>query len=86
MTIYSFQDDFEKSAGHTIAANGKGFSGVDSEFMSSLAKQYKDNGYLSPNQMKWVTKVMPKYAGQLLDLSFAKGNFEKVGRKWRIKK
>lgn len=57
MTIYSMQNESEKNAGHTIAANGCGFSGVDSEFMSSLAEQYNKNNYLSPNQLKWVKKL-----------------------------
>ena len=39
--------------------------GVDAEFASSLAQQYIDKGYLSPKQIVYTRKLMPKYAGQL---------------------
>lgn len=84
MTVYSYQTDQEQSNGHTIEYNGMGFSGVDSQILSSFAEQYHAKGFLSEKQMVLVKRLMPRYANQLLELSFSKGNFEKVGRKWRI--
>lgn len=84
MTVYSFQTDQEQNDGHTIEYNKRGFSGVDSQILSSFAEQYKTKGYLSDKQMVLVKRLMPRYANQLLELSFGKGNFEKVGKKWRI--
>ena len=78
MTIYSYQTDMEQENGHTVVYNGVGFGGVDSEILSSYAEKYHRYGKLTPSQMTWVKKLMPKYAGQLLELSIAKGNFEKV--------
>ena len=78
MTIYSSQSDEEKCDGHTKELNGVGFGGMDSEILSSFAEQYNRNGSLSPKQMALVKRLMPKYAGQLLKVSFAKGNFETV--------
>jgi hypothetical protein len=84
MTIYSYQTDEEQSDGHTIEYNGVGFSGVDSQILSSFAEQYHTKGFLSEKQMNLLKRIMPRYANQLLGISFSKGNFEKVGRKWRI--
>ena len=84
MTVYSYQTDQEQSNGHTIEYNGMGFSGVDSQILSSFAEQYHTKGFLSEKQMALVKRLMPRYANQLLELSFSKGKFEKVGRKWRI--
>ena len=84
MTIYAYQTDEEQSDGHTLDYNGVGFSGVDSQILSSFAEQYHTKGFLSEKQMKLLKRIMPRYASQLLRISFSKGNFEKVGRKWRI--
>lgn len=84
MNIYAYQTDEEQSDGHTLDYNGVGFSGVDSQILSSFAEQYHTKGFLSEKQMKLLKRIMPRYASQLLNISFSKGNFEKVGRKWRI--
>lgn len=84
MTIYSMQDDNEKGAGRTINLNGIGFSGTDSKLLTSLAKQFDRDGCLSVKQLQLLKRIMPRYAGQLMRISFGKGNFERVGRKWRI--
>lgn len=84
MTIYAYQTDREQSDGHTIEHNGVGFSGVDSQILSSFAEQYHAKGFLSEKQINLLKRIMPRYANQLLGISFSKGNFEKVGRKWRI--
>lgn len=86
MTIYSYQTDEEKHKIMTIEHNGIGFSSVDSTILSSFAEQFHRNGKLSNKQMTLLKKIMPRYAGQLLKLSFANGNFEKVGKKWKIKR
>lgn len=86
MTIYSYQTDEEQCDGQTKFHNGVGFSGIDSKFLSSMAEQYHRDGSLSDNQMAYVKRIMPRYARQLLDISIAKGNFEKVGKRWRIVK
>jgi len=86
LTIYGYQTEEEVSEGRTIEHNGVGFSGCDSEILTSLCEQWIARRYLSEKQMRIVTRIMPRYAGQLLALSFAKGNFEKSGRKWVIRK
>ena len=78
MVIYSKQTEFEKADGVTKELNGVGFGGMDSDLLSSCAEQYNKRGSLSDKQMAYVKKLMPKYANQLFELSFADGNFEKV--------
>tara|TARA_Y100000758_G_scaffold193551_1_gene137904 strand:- start:9 stop:311 length:303 start_codon:yes stop_codon:yes gene_type:complete len=63
--VYELQTPAEQNWGVTAELNGVGFTGVDAEFASSLAKQYIDKGYLSPKQMVFARKIMPKYSGQL---------------------
>lgn len=53
----------------TTEDNGIGFTGVDAEFLSSLAEQYLRRGSLSDKQMSFVFKKMPKYAGQVIKMS-----------------
>lgn len=69
LKIYDFQTNEEQNVGHTIEHNGVGFSGVDSDFLSSLAEQYLSKGYLSNGQMKYLFKLIPKYWGQILKIS-----------------
>ena len=59
----------EQSAETTSHDNGIGFSGIDANFLSSLAKQYISRGSLSPKQTGFVLKKMPKYAGQVVKMS-----------------
>ena len=65
VVIYSLQTEDEKKAGETIEHNGVGFSGVDAEFMSSLAKFILNRGYLTDKQLEYGRRKIMKYAGQL---------------------
>ena len=69
LTIYSYQTNEEQDNGYTKEYNGVGFSGFDSEILSSFAEQYKAKGWLSPKQMMFVKKYIPKYARQILEIS-----------------
>lgn len=63
------QTEVEKLAGTVEADNGIGFTGTDGVFLSSLAKQYQQRGNLSPKQMVFVMKKMPKYHAQVVRMS-----------------
>ena len=69
LTIYEYQTTEEQCEGHTKEYNGVGFSGFDSDILSSFAEQYKTKGFLSPKQMNVVKKHLPKYARQLIEIS-----------------
>jgi hypothetical protein len=63
------QTQSEQQMDATVEDNGIGFSGVDAEFMSSLAKQYIAKGFLSPKQMSFVFKKISKYSRQVVLMS-----------------
>ncbi len=63
--IYSFQTEDEKSREDTYYINKVGFTGVDGEFLSSLAKQWEEKHFLTPKQMSYVFKRIPKYWKQI---------------------
>lgn len=67
--LYNCQDDIEKLLGETVCQNGVGFNGVDSPFMSSCAKFYINNNYLSPKQTERVRKTIMKYSKQITRLA-----------------
>jgi len=66
VSVYALQTDDEQSSGYTKVNNGVGFSGVDSEILSSFAKQTIRGNVLSPKQKTILFKSMPKYAKQLM--------------------
>ncbi len=72
LAIFSRQTASEQEAGVTSEDNGIGFNGADAEILSSYAKFYKKNGYLSPKQREIARKKMLKYAGQLADIAKGK--------------
>lgn len=67
--IYDYQTESEKSIETTNCNNDVGFTGVDAEILTSLAKQYQKKGYLSPKQTAIVMKKMKKYWKQLMAIS-----------------
>lgn len=74
LVVYGNQTDDEQNSQVTKYNNGKGFTGVDADFLSSLAKQIqKKLNYgvklgtcLSNKQLGIAYRKMPKYAKQVL--------------------
>ena len=58
------QTAYEKEAGNTVDKNFVGFAGCHG-FLSKFVESYSKFGKLTENQMVWVRKAMPKYAGQI---------------------
>lgn len=83
MAIYDYQTDYELRQGHTIEFNGVGFSGKDSEILTSFAEQFEKNGRLSEKQMSLLKRLMPRYAGQLLEHCLARGTVVKKDGSYR---
>ncbi len=65
LVIFSNQTAEEQATASTTKLNGIGFTGVDAEFLTSLATQYQTRKSLSPKQMTYLRKKMPKYSRQL---------------------
>ena len=86
MRIYANQTESEQSSGEVIVNNGIGFVGVDSEILTSFAKQYERKGSLSEKQITILYKKMPKYADQLISAAIAEGNIFKEDGGYKFKK
>ena len=86
MRIYANQTESEQSSGIVISNNGIGFVHVDSEILTSFAKQFEERGSLSEKQLAILYKKMPKYAGQLINTAIAEGKIFKEGREYKFKK
>lgn len=72
VVIYSLQTESEQECQETVFNNGVGFSGVDANFLSSLAQQFIKRGTLSEKQMVLLRKKMLRYAGQLAKVANGK--------------
>lgn len=74
--IYGRQTRDEQDSEFTKHNNGIGFSGFDANFLTSLAKQVEQRGYLTPKQMVYARKRMLRYAGQLAKVANEKAPAE----------
>ena len=84
MVIYSAQTEEEQFEGSVRENNGVGFVCMESEILTSFAKQFEKNKSLSEKQMTILFKKMPKYANQLLNVSLSSGKIVKVGREYKF--
>jgi hypothetical protein len=72
MRIYAEQTESEKEYGVTAFHNGRGFTGVDADILTSFAKRFEWKGSLTGPQMAVLFDKMPKYATQLYRLTHPK--------------
>lgn len=69
LAIYKRQTEDEKQSESTDHNNGRGFTGTDAKFGSSLAKKLLAGYTLTIRQETAARKMMRKYAGQLLKVA-----------------
>lgn len=81
LTIYELQTHDEKNRGATVEHNGVGFTGFDSNILSSFAVQVKSGKQMSVRQMATIHKCMPKYAQQLYKIAYAKAEAQQMQEK-----
>lgn len=65
--IFNNQTSDEQAGGYTKHLNGCGFSGLDAEFLSSMALRVVRGQHLTEKQLPWAFKKMPKYAKQVFE-------------------
>jgi hypothetical protein len=66
--IYDNQTSDEQINEHTSHCNKVGFSGVHGTIMTSIAKQYINNNWISSKQQALVSKIIPHYWKQIIPL------------------
>lgn len=76
VVVFNNQTESEQAADCTVEHNKVGFTGPDAELLSSFAKNLKKFGGLSPKQMLWLKKLMPKYHAQVVAESRRMGKFD----------
>ena len=74
MVVYDNQEPDEKTGEQSIHSNGMGFSKFDAKFLTSLARQYRNRGNLSPKQIVFLKKKIGRYWRQILAVS----NLQKI--------
>lgn len=74
--IYENQTADEQVSESTVALNGIGFTSTDAQLLTKFAEWLNVKGFLTTKQMKWVFKLMPKYALQLTKMEYF--NWEKL--------
>lgn len=67
--LYNEQTDDEKNTSSTREHNGRGFNAFDAEFLTSLAQQVINKGYLSEKQKMYARKKLTRYKTQLTKLA-----------------
>ena len=73
LLVYSKQTAFEQNSGQTLEYNCEGFTTLDAKILTSIAVFYKNHNFLTPRQDQIVKRLIPKYAGQILDSSIERG-------------
>ena len=67
--LYERQTSTEQLCGVTLDDNGIGFNAFDAKFLTSLATQADERGWLTPRQITYGRKAVMKYAGQLVRIA-----------------
>lgn len=85
LLVYSKQTAFEQNSGRTLEYNCKGFTTLDAKILTGIAIFYKNHNFLTPRQDQIVKRLIPKYAGQILDSSIERGLIKQVSpRRYEI--
>ena len=74
VALYDRQTADEKATEQTRHHNKLGFSAVDAEILSSMARFFTKRGFLSKKQVDIVRKKLKKYVGQLADIANQRGS------------
>lgn len=69
LRIFERQTADEQESENTRYHNKVGFTGADAEILTSFAKRVLGGKDLTEKQMKYVFKLMPKYARQLNEIA-----------------
>lgn len=66
LLLYSFQTDEEQYLDVTKTVNGQGFNKMDTEILSSFARQIQGGRHLTEKQIQVARYKLLKYTGQIL--------------------
>lgn len=69
VALYKKQTDDEQTHNRTKHRNNAGFNKTDAEFLTSCAKFFIENGFLTKKQIVYCRKKILKYSGQLAKIA-----------------
>lgn len=78
------QTEYELENDLTHEHNKVGFSGPDAEILTSFYRVVKKGYSLTPKQKVILFHKIPKYAGQLVNISLLEGKLIREGRVYRF--
>ena len=78
------QTEYELENDLTNESNKVGFSGPDAEILTSFYRVVKKGYSLTPGQKAVLFRKIPKYAGQLVNISLLEGKLIKEGRTYKF--
>lgn len=85
LLVYSKQTASEQNSGQTLEYNCEGFTTLDAKILTGIAIFYKNHNSLTPKQDQTVKRLIPKYAGQILNSSIERGLIIQVSpRRYKI--
>ena len=85
LLVYSKQTTSEQNSGQTLEYNCEGFTTLDAKILTDIALFYKNHNFLTPRQNQIVKRLIPKYAGQILNSSIERGLIVQISpRRYKI--
>lgn len=85
LLIYSKQTVREKVSQKTMEYNYEGFTTIDAEILTQFASFYEKCGFLTPNQDRVLRRLIPKYAGQIINSCIERGLIRQISaRRYEI--
>lgn len=85
LLVYSKQTTSEQNSGQTLEYNCEGFTTLDAKILTDIALFYKNHNFLTPKQNQIVKRLIPKYAGQILNSSIERGLIVQISpRRYKI--
>jgi hypothetical protein len=85
LLIYSKQTASEQNSSKTLEHNCEGFTTLDAEILTNIAKFLQTYKFLTPRQDQVIKRLIPKYAGQILSSSIERGLIRQVSpRRYEI--
>lgn len=76
VAIHSFQLEDEKYSARY--QNGKGFNGTDAGICGDLVDFYRQRGFLTPRQLAYLQRSLPKYMGQIAGMDLEPATIKSI--------
>ena len=80
LRVLSYQTADEQQSAATKYDNGMGFNGVDAGICTDMTRFFNRTGGLSEAQVKFLQRILPKYAGQCVGIEPIENRYSRKKR------